>query len=168
MSIDTKDIGTVNLNADTLDGKHNGEVTAKGLGTIYVSSVGSTVKEGKDNLKEVLKGNLFGVTARVGADLITSWDYDERTVVASSVYSVVNVAPQYDGVTNGQYMLFLYGANAPKLVGISNSKWTAVKTFAFTDSNVASAQKLQDSQGVYLDRATWNALVARVSALDGK
>lgn len=48
---------------------------------------------------------------------------------------------------------------------IANRTWNQL---AFVTSNVASAQKLQDSQGVFLDRATWNALVARVSALDGK
>lgn len=46
---------------------------------------------------------------------------------------------------------------------INNKSWLQL---AFTSSNVASSQKLQDTQGVYLDRDKWNALVARVAALE--
>ncbi len=168
MSMETKDISTVNLNAATLDGKRNGEVMAKGLATAAAVTVGVSVAQAKDNVLDAARGSVFGNVVRVGANMIENWNKPDVITVASSSYSLINVTPQYDGDRYAQFLLFHYASNNPKLIGRDNSEWTSLRTFAFLDDNVASSQKLQDSQGVYVDRAIWNALVARVAALENK
>lgn len=138
-----------NLNADMLDGLHNGEVTAKSLAARRTTLIGATVATAKTNLLNTIKGAVFGNVAIVGADCIANWSNDTHTVAASSEYSVLNVTPQYDGVNYGQYLLFHLGAHNPKLVGRNNGAWTAMKTFAFLDDNVASATKLQTARTIY-------------------
>lgn len=138
-----------NLNADMLDGLHNGEVTAKSLAARRTTFIGATVATAKTNLLNTIKGAVFGNVAIVGADCIANWSNDTHTVAASSEYSVLNVTPQYDGVNYGQYLLFHFGAHNPKLVGRNNGAWTAMKTFAFLDDNVASATKLQTARSIY-------------------
>ena len=137
-----------NLNADMLDGKHDGEVTAKSLAAKRTTFIGATVATAKANLLNTIKGAVFGNVGIVGADCIANWSNDTHTVAASSEYSVLNVTPQYDGVNYGQYLLFHYGSYNPKLVGRNNGAWTAMKTFAFLDDNVASASRLQTT-GTY-------------------
>lgn len=138
-----------NLNADMLDGLHNGEVTAKSLAARRTTLIGATVATAKTNLLNTIKGAVFGNVAIVGADCIANWSNDTHTVAASSEYSVLNVTPQYDGVSYGQYLLFHFGAHNPKLVGRNNGAWTAMKTFAFLDDNVASATKLQTARTIW-------------------
>ena len=138
-----------NLNADMLDGKHNGQLTAKELACAFPTTTGVTVATAKANMLAVIKGNAFGNVAKVGADFIGNWHDDTHTVANSSVYSVINVTPQYDGSSYGQYLLFHFGSYSPMLVGRSNNQWTKLRTFAFTDDNVASATKLQTARTIY-------------------
>ncbi len=168
MSADTKKLKDVKLNADTLDGKHDGELTSKNLSASDIKTVGVPVAEAKANVLDAVKGGVFGNIAKVGNGLIMNWNNDNVTTPSSSAWSMINVTPQYDGDRYGQYMLFHYGPSNPKLIGRSDFGWTEIRTFAFLEDNMASSQKLQDSSGVYLDRATWNALVARVAALENK
>lgn len=132
-------------NADKLDGYHNGEVTAKTLAVANPTTVGVTVATAKANLLAAVKGSVFGNVAKAGQDLIGYWGNDSHTTVSSSTYSVINVTPQYDGSTYGQYLLFHYGAYNPVIIGRNNGAWTSVKTLAFLSDNVASATKLADN-----------------------
>lgn len=137
------------LDADLLDGVHDGEVTAKKLTCVEPDTVGQTVATAKSNLLAAVKGAVFGNVAKIGAGLINNWSNDSVTVPASSAYSVINVAPQYDGDRYGQYLLFHYSTFNPKLIGRNEWGWTAVKTFAFLDDNVASATKLQTARTIW-------------------
>lgn len=137
------------LDADLLDGKHNGAVTAKDLTATETETVGVTVATAKANMLNAIKGTVFGNVTKVGENFISNWADDTHTVVASSKYSVINVTPQYNGYSYGQYLLFLFGSYNPKLVGRNNYEWTAMKTFAFLDDNVASATRLQGTYSLW-------------------
>lgn len=130
------------LDADLLDGVHNGEVTAKKLTVVTTATIGVTVATAKTNMLNAIKGSAFGNVAQVGSDLIANWSNDSHITVDSSVYSVINVTPQYDGNSYGQYLLFHYASHNPKLIGRNKGAWTAIKTFAFLDDTVANANSL--------------------------
>jgi hypothetical protein len=130
------------LDADLLDGVHNGEVTAKKLTVVTPTTVGVTVSTAKTNFLNAIKGAAFGNVTVIEATLINNWDSDTTTVVGSSGYSAINVTPRYDGNTYGQFLLFHYGSYNPKLIGRNNGAWTAIKTFAFLDDTVANANSL--------------------------
>ena len=137
-----------NLNADLLDGKHNGEVTAKKLTVVSPTIIGVTVATAKANFLNAIKGAAFGNVTVIESSLINNWNSDSTTVVGSSGYSAINVTPRYDGNTYGQFLLFHYASYNPKLIGRNNGAWTAIKTFAFIDDNVASATKLQTARTI--------------------
>ena len=129
------------LDADLLDGKHNGAVTAKDLTVTTPTTIGVTVSVAKQNMLNAVKGSVFGNVAKVGADLIRNWSTNSHTTAASSSYSVINVTPQYDGSSYGQYLLFHYGSLNPKVIGRNNGEWTSMKTIAYIDDTVAAAKK---------------------------
>lgn len=137
------------LDADLLDGKHNGEITAKDLICKAVESVGITVADAKVNMLNSLKGNVFGNVTKVGADLIGNWGNETYTTKSNSIWSVINVTPQYDGDKYGQFLLFHYASYSPKLIGRDNNKWTSLRTFAFTDDTVAAANKLATARSIW-------------------
>lgn len=155
MSFPTKELDEVlplmSINADTLDGKHKDEIIR------YI------------NAKPTSNVDLNNVFVR-GAIDIRHWDYSSYAKVTNTPYDDKSSAAV--AITFGtEYPLQLcsdYLGNGLWKRVFYSDKWSAWKQFAFMDSNVASAQKLQDSQGVYVDRTIWNALVARVAALENK
>ncbi len=139
------------LNADLLDGKHNGEVTAKALGFVNLrktgsdGTVGMKVSEAKSNILNAVKGSVFGNVTLIGASVVDNWADDDFVTVNSSSYAMLNVNPSYNGDEHGQYLLFGYGVQNPKIIGRNGTAWTEKKILAFTSDNVASATKLANS-----------------------
>lgn len=138
-----------NLNADMLDGAHNGDVSAMQIKARDVATVGVTVGTAKTNALNAVKGSVFGKCCVVGADFIHNFTADSHTVKGSSVYTMVNVTPGYNGTTYGQYLLFHYASFNIKVVGRDHDAWTSVKTIAFTEDNVASATRLQGTYSLW-------------------
>jgi len=137
------------LDADLLDGLHNGEVTAKKLTAVTPTTTGVTVATAKTNFLNAIKGAAFGNVTVIEASLINNWGSDSTTLTGSSGYSAINVTPRYDGDTYGQFLLFHYGSYSPKIVGRNSGAWTTLRTFAFLDDNVASATKLATARTIW-------------------
>lgn len=143
------------LNADLLDGKHNGSVSAADaqwlkelaqIGTDY-----TTVKAGKDRLAELIssQGGGIGYPIRIGASFISQWDDEDASTYASSVYEVIKIGGGYSGSTYGQWLLSSYNLTNIGVVGRSNNAWSTIKWLAFTTDNVASATKLQTARTLW-------------------
>lgn len=141
-----------NLNADLLDGKHNGQLSAvdaqylKILGGIFPSEY-PTVKAGKDRLVEIFaaQGAGIGYPVEIGSDYISKWVSESATVNNSSTHTLIKIGGHYSGAANGQWLLSLYGANRLGVVGRANNAWTDISYLAFLTDNVASATKLADN-----------------------
>lgn len=143
------------LDADLLDGKHNGSVSAADaqwlkelaqIGTDY-----TTVKAGKDRLAELIssQGVGIGYPIRIGESFISQWDDEDASTYASSDYEVIKIGGGYSGSTYGQWLLSSYNLTHIGVVGRSNNAWSTIKWLAFTTDNVASATKLQTAHTLW-------------------
>lgn len=140
------------VNADKLDGLHSTDF----MRSYNVGGTGTDVNTFLTNGSYRLGGNSVNVPA------------------SAKNYGNVLVVRGCDADTLAQVSFSYTGNLAWLRTGtISDTSPTSYKDrdwreFAFTDSNVASSQKLQDSSGVYLDRTTLNSLIKRIEALENK
>ena len=117
------------LDADLLDGKHDGDLTAQ-----YFSQ-GKILTEA-DTINKLMSGifcyiNGHNPVGSVGDNtILLSFRNYERT----DMFQIVNCG-------NSHSLYYRSAAN----IGNSYENWTNWRTFAFTDSNVASATKLNDN-----------------------
>lgn len=158
MSLDTKDISTVNINADTLDGKHDGELTAVKLAEKRGNGYDLNTALNDGGIVSNYGAASYWVNVPVGFSFGSAISF-----VSDMAHNSIPGMLAWDITHNT--------ANATRFLwwrAKNNLGWGDWKQLAFVDSNVASSQKLQDSQGVYVDRATWQSLVARVAALENK
>lgn len=144
------------LNADLLDGVHNGALSAndakycKLIDTI-TPSTHATVKAAKDHLVTLLNQQTWGIgwPISIGASFISQWDNESAASSSSSSYCMFKIGGSYNAPQYGQWMLSSYNLNNIGVVGRSNNAWSSIKWLAFTTDNVASATKLQTARTLW-------------------
>lgn len=132
------------LDADTVDGKHNGELSAALCGNLGTYGVeGSTVADCKTWLAQIFSDNALGVgyNCSVSTSYISNWGNDTATYSPTSVYSFIKIGGGYSGVNYGQWLLSSFGLERVGYVGRNTNQWTAIKWFANTD-DIDSCAKL--------------------------
>lgn len=128
-TVDGSDSG---LDADLLDGKHNGELTAQYFSRGKILTSSDTINTLMSGVYCYIHGN--NPTGSVGDNtILLSFRNDGRT----DMFQLANSANEH----------LLYYRSAAN-IGNSYENWSNWRTFAFTDSNVASATKAtQDNEG---------------------
>ena len=144
------------LDADLLDGKHNGSVSAADAQYLRViHDIGwssySTVKAGKDALVSLMANQGYGIgyPITIGASYINEWSNESAATYASSVYEVIKLSGGYAGSVYGQWLLSGFGDTRLYVIGRNNNAWTTIKTIAYVSDNVASATRLQGSYSLW-------------------
>lgn len=122
-----------NLNADLLDGKHDGEVTAQYFspGKLLTSS---------DTINKLMSG----IYCYINGDNPTG-SVDDNVILLSFRNTGRTDMIQFVGAANTTNLYYRRAAN----IGNQYENWTSWKTIAFTDSNVASATKLQTARTIW-------------------
>ncbi len=130
--------GTVNtnLNADLLDGKHDGNLTALKLtSTAYSSSTDDTSNLAiiKEHYTEIPDNQACAIRLSHGStSMAIGW----------------RLGGSYNSVEKAYCGWFVSDYGTPRWIGADNGTWK-VETFAFTSSNVASATKLQTARSLW-------------------
>lgn len=121
------------LDADLLDGKHDGEVTAQYFspGKLLTSS---------DTINKLMSG----IYCYINGDNPTG-SVDDNVVLLSFRNTGRTDMIQFVGAANTSNLYYRRAAN----IGNQYENWTSWKTIAFTDSNVASATKLQNAVTIW-------------------
>ena len=125
-----------NLNADMVDGKHNGQLTAIHINPQgAVSSDCATVKDAKAALVTFLDSQTNGIgdNITIGESFIKNWDNDNAAFSPSSVYSMIKISGGYSGSTYGQWLLSSFNLTKVGIVGRTGGTWSSIKWLAFSD-----------------------------------
>lgn len=142
------------LDADLLDGKHNGEVSAADatyLKDIASVSTSGTIKDGKDAFANIVKtmGNGVGYAVTLPGQVIDAWGIESATIAASHVYTALKISGAYLGSNYGTWLLTSYSNRNLGVVGRNNNAWTGVRWLAYTDDTVAAANKLATPRTIW-------------------
>lgn len=111
----------------------------------------NTVKAYKDSLikffKDFYPRNGVGANVIVSASIIKNWSNDSATFYNTSNYCFIKIGGAYSGTQYGQYMLSTYNLERVGIVGINESKWTAIKWIAYTDDIPKNNNQLTNGAG---------------------
>ena len=121
------------LDADLLDGKHNGELTAQ-----YFSRGKILTKS--DTINKLMSG----VYCYINGDNPTG-SIDDNVILLAFRNEVRNDMFQLAGAANSINLYYRRAAN----VGNSYENWTSWEKIAFTSSNVESANKLKNARTIW-------------------
>lgn len=121
------------LDADLLDGKHDGELTAQFFSRGKLLTKSNTINT-----------LMSGVYSYINGDNPTG-AIDDNVILLAFRNSERSDMIQLAGAANTENLYYRRAAN----VGNSNESWMSWKTIAFTSSNVASATKLQTARTIW-------------------
>lgn len=137
------------LDADLLDGKHATDII-DGVSHIIsresISHIDGTVANAKAKLKNIGTQDLAWMFST--ASFLKEFDNDSAQLYGTSFYKILNIGA-YDPAENySQFLCGSMGTDPLYVIGQKNGTWSK-KEIAFTDSNVASATKLQTARTIW-------------------
>lgn len=140
------------LDADTVDGIHNGSLTAKVVGGIANYNTPThramTIGEVKTLLKNTLGAEGAMSNAVISSSVVNNWNNESSIGYDSSLHNVIRL-DGYGAAPYGQYLFSHYYTNQLLVAGVHNGVWSELKALAFTTDNVASATKLQTARTIW-------------------